>query len=120
MSGATYIAGTDQFVEFEILCSTIGYVLDPDDWNVEAILVPIGGTYAEDADWQAVSLIVSDLKLYGQVLLSELLSPLVVGDYHIICQATATDAELENPLFIVNGLVHIRDPFGIIVEEATP
>jgi len=121
MSGAEYIVPTDQFVEFEIECETKGYTLDAADWDVEAILVPIDGTYDPDTvAWAEVGLVVSDLKLYGQVLLSQFLDPLVAGKYHVVCRATATGAELENPQFIAKGIVVISDPFGLLVEEEEP
>lgn len=121
MSGAEYIVPTDQFVEFEIECETKGYTFDPDDWDIEAILVPIGGSYDPDTVvWAEVGVVVEDLKIYGQVLLSDFLDPLVVGKYHVVCKATATGAEREAPLFIAKGLVLISDPFGVLEEEEEP
>lgn len=121
MSGAEYIIGTDQYVEFEIECATKGYTFDAADWEIEAILVPLDGTYDPDTvTWTEVGVVVVDGVAYGQVLLSDLIDTLVVDKYRIVCKATATGAQREAPLFIAKGLVSIRDPFRLLDEEEEP
>jgi hypothetical protein len=118
MSGAQYIIGTDQYVEFEIECSTKGYTFDAADWDIEAILVPLDGTYdPETVTWAEVAVVVVDSVPYGQVLLSEMFDELEVGKYRVLCKATATGSEREAPLFVAKGLVQIIDPFSLLDED---
>lgn len=121
MSIALYQVGSDQFLEFTLECNVKGYVLDPDDWMIEVTLVEVNDSYVEEtATWDEATIVADDGSYYGQILLSELMDPLLVGQYHLWVRAEPIGVQLERPLFKAFGFVKITEEMLAPPEEPVP
>jgi hypothetical protein len=121
MSIALYQVGSDQLLEFTLECNLKSYVLDPDDWTITVTLVEINDFYVDEtATWGTATIVADDGSYYGQILLSNLMDPLLVGQYHLWVRAEPTGVQLERPLFKAFGLVKITEEMLAPPEEPAP
>lgn len=109
MSNAIYRLGTDELVEFEISCATVGFVFDPADWTLETLLVEINDEYDPDtAVFTATDIVEDDGHVYGQVALEDLLDPVALGIYHVVVRAVPDNGALRTPLVRALGHVEVK------------
>jgi len=111
MSDAIYIVGTDEYVVWEIDCTTPGFTFSSADWTAVAALVAIGDEFTDEEGAFADAVVETvDGKHYGKAWLIELLDPVKAGSYRSLTRLTNSKKGFETPLLKGVGLVILKDP----------
>lgn len=109
MSDATYILGTDEYVIWQIECTTPGFTYVPAEWTAQAAAAGLGTAFVDEpASFVAAALTVVAGKNYGKARLVDLLDPVAVGKYRIFTRLTKTANGMESPLLRAAGLVIVK------------
>ena len=110
MSDATYILGTDEYVIWQIDCTTPGFTYVPADWTAKAAMVARGTAFVDEpASFTTAALSVVDGKNYGKARLIDL-GGTVAGQFRILTRLTKTAGGVEIPLIEAVGRVIVRAP----------
>ena len=109
MSEATYILGTDEYVIWEIECTTPGFTYVPSEWTAVATAVELGTTFIDNpAVFTPAILSVVSGKNYGKAKVTAL-GIVAAGKYRILTRLTKTVGGLEIPLLQARGMVEVEE-----------
>ena len=109
MSNATYILGTDEYVIWEIECTTPGFTYVPGEWAAKAAMVALGAAFVDEPAFFATAVLtVVDGRNWGKARLVDLIDPVAIGKYHILTRLTKTAGGMEIPLLRASGAVTVK------------
>lgn len=109
MSDAAYILGTDEYVVWEIECTTPGFTYTSSDWTAAAAMVPLGTPFVDaPASFTVAALSTTDGKHYGKARLADL-GGTAAGKYRILTRLTKTLGGVEIPLLRARGIVVVEE-----------
>lgn len=108
MSNAVYILGTDEYVVWEIECTTPGFTYTASEWSAAAAAVALDKSFVDaPASFTAATLDLIDGKNYGKAKLADL-GIVAAGKYRILTRLTKTVGGVEIPLLRARGVVTVE------------
>jgi len=108
MSDAVYILGTDEYVAWEIECTTPGFTYTPSEWTAAATMVELGTPFVDTPSvFTVAALSTTDGKHYGKARLADL-GGTTAGKYRILTRLTKTQGGVEIPLLRARGVVTVE------------
>jgi len=109
MNNAVYVLGTDEYVVWEIECTSLGFTYASADWDAIATMVLRGAAFVDaPASFTAVVLSTVGTKHYGKAKLDDL-GGTVPGVYRILTRLTKKVGGVEIPLIKASGTVLVED-----------
>ena len=108
MSDATYVLGTDEYVAWEIECTTPGFTYTSSEWTAAATMVELGTPFVDaPASFTVAALSTVGTKSYGKARLADL-GGSAAGKYRVLTRLTKTQGGVEIPLLRARGVVTVE------------